>query len=48
MITKDAIKAEIDDIQEKEVETVYKSIRVFTLSTERFNESAGRTEDEGA
>ena len=34
MITKELIKAEIDHIPMKDVETVYKLIRVFTLSTD--------------
>ena len=34
MITKELLKAEIDHIPMKDVETVYKLIRVFTLSTE--------------
>ena len=34
MITKELVKAEIDHIPMKDVETVYKLIRVFTLSTD--------------
>ncbi len=34
MITKELIKAEIDHIPLKDMETVYKLIKVFTLSTE--------------
>ena len=34
MITKELIKAEIDRVPMKDIETVYKLIKVFTLSTD--------------
>jgi hypothetical protein len=46
MITKDAIKAEIDHTQKRDIKTVYKLIRVFTLSTEQRNQSELQTAEE--